>query len=119
MLDGLTLVTKDDLEHFEQKLDQLNVNLQLLLQLTKMPDVIKVAEISKIENVSVAQLRGRERYLLPRFGVSGFPAGTDRWEMKEFLEWRAISPEKRKQMWRDLPAKERQKIVMGKYADAS
>ena len=119
MLDGQVLVTKQDLEQFQEKLDLLATRLDMVLMITKLPAVIKVAEISQIESVSVTQLRGKERYLLPRFGVSGFPDGTDRWTMEEYLEWKAIPPSKRKEMWKALPAKERQRIVMGKYAEAS
>ncbi len=118
MLDNQVLVTKEDLNNFEKKLDLLNDQFALILQITKSPTVVKINDIARMENVSTTQIRGKERYLLPRFGVSAFE-GTTRWPMKEYLEWRSIPPDKRKQMWRDLPAKERQRIVMGKYADAS
>lgn len=111
MLDGQTLVTKEDLAKFEQKLDLLDLHLKMILEQAKMPEVIKISDIAQIENMSYSQISGKERYLLPRFGISAFPEGTIRWTMKEFLEWKAIPPEKRKQMWWDLPARERQRIV--------
>lgn len=119
MLDNQILVTKEDLDHFEQKLDLLNDQLSTILLIARLPTIVKISHIARMENVSVSFIRGKGRYLLPRFGVSAFEDGTTRWPMREYLEWRAIPPEKRKQMWKDLPAKERQRIVMGKYADAS
>lgn len=119
MLDGQTLVTKEDLANFEKKLDLLNLHFRMVLEVAKLPEVVRISDIARIENISGTHLRGKGRYLLPRFGVSAYDDGTIRWPMEEYLEWRKISPEKRLQMWKALPTKERQRIVMGKYADAS
>lgn len=119
MLDGQTLVTRKDLENFDMKLDLLNDQFKLILQIAKLPSVVRISDIAGMENVSGSHLRGKGRYLLPRFGVSAFEDGSTRWTMQEYLEWKKILPEKRLEMWKNLPAKERQRIVMGKYANAS
>ncbi len=116
MLDGQVLVTREDLNHFEQKLDLLNTQFSMILQIAKMPTIVKIQDIARMENVSSTFIRGKGRYLLPRFGVSAFGDGCIRWSMQEYLDWKEISPDKRKKMWKDLPPKEKQRIVMGKYA---
>lgn len=57
--------------------------------------------IAKAEHVAPSQLyaRGSERYLLPRFGESGYPTGKCRWDTEEYLRWRKIPPEERRQMY--------------------
>lgn len=62
---------------------------------------ITIKEIAEIEDVSISQLRphGAERYLLPRFGQSGYPTGKTRWNVEEYLEWSNIDPEERKQAY--------------------
>jgi hypothetical protein len=115
----VSVFTKEDLKRLEDGISQLQDWFQLIISMTKMPEVVKIKDISKIENVSTTALRGRSRYLLPRFGVSAYEDGHDRWPLQEYLEWKKIPPHKRKQMWKDLPVKERQRIVMGKYADQS
>lgn len=58
---------------------------------------ITPSEIARLEGVSVSQIRrnGAERYLLPRFGQSGYPTGAVRWDVSEYLAWRAIDPNER------------------------
>ena len=50
----------------------------LLLALTGGKPIATIKHIAKMEGCSESQLRagGRERYLLPRFGESGYPTGT-------------------------------------------
>ena len=74
----------------------------LLLALTGGKPIAPIKHIAKMEGCSESQLRagGRERYLLPRFGESGYPTGTCRWDMKEYLEWRAIPRSERYAMWK-------------------
>lgn len=59
---------------------------------------ITIKEIAELEGVSVSQLRpnGKERYLLPRFGQSGYPTGVTRWNVDEYLEWSQIDPNERR-----------------------
>ena len=62
---------------------------------------VTISDIARLEGVSVSQLRkgGKERYLLPRFGVSGYPTGAVRWNISEYLEWRAVDPRERQQSY--------------------
>lgn len=74
-----------------------------LLVITEGRPVATIKHIAKMEGCAESQLRrgGRERYLLPRFGESGYPTGTCRWDMNEYLEWRAIPKEERYRMWQE------------------
>lgn len=58
---------------------------------------VSVNFIAKKEGVSASQLRkgGRERYLLPRYGKSGYPTGRTRWDAMEYAQWRHIPAEER------------------------
>ncbi len=71
---------------------------------TNTKRTITISEIAQIEGVSVSQLRkgGKERYLLPRFGVSGYPTGSTRWNVEEYLEWSQVDPEERRQAYLEL-----------------
>lgn len=62
---------------------------------------INISEIALCEGVSVSQLRpnGPERYLLPRFGESGYPTGAVRWDVEEYLKWSQIDPEERRKAY--------------------
>jgi hypothetical protein len=111
----VSIFTKEDLKRLEDGISQLQDWFQLIVTMTKLPDVVKIKDIAQIENVSSTILRGKCRYLLPRFGVSAFDEGYDRWPLQEYLEWKRIPPHKRKKMWKDLPVEERQRIVMGKH----
>lgn len=73
-----------------------------LLVITGGKPIATITHIAKMEGCAPSQLRrgGRERYLLPRFGESGYPTGTCRWDMKEYLEWRLIPREERYAMWK-------------------
>ena len=68
---------------------------------TNVKKTVTISDIAKMEGVSVSQLRkgGKERYLLPRFGVSGYPTGAVRWNISEYLDWRAIDPRERQQAY--------------------
>ncbi len=74
-----------------------------LLIITGGKPVATIKHIAKMEGCAESQLRrgGRERYLLPRFGESGYPTGTCRWDMNEYLEWRAIPKEERHRMYQE------------------
>jgi len=111
----IDVATKEDFYHLEQKISQMQDALKLIVQMGKFPEIVRIKDIAQMENVSGTSLRGRYRYLLPRFGVSAFEDGSARWPLDEYLEWRKIDPKKRKAMWQNLPPKEKQKIVMGKH----
>lgn len=64
---------------------------------------ITVKEIAEKEGCSVSALSpsGKERYLLPRFGESGYPDGPKRWDLIEYWKWRQIPVEERKAMYKE------------------
>lgn len=68
---------------------------------TNVKKTVTISDIAKMEGVSVSQLRkgGKERYLLPRFGTSGYTTGAVRWNVSEYLDWRAIDPRERQQAY--------------------
>lgn len=49
--------------------------------------VWKISDIAKRTGFSVESLRGKDRWMLPRFGESAFPSGPARWPVDECLEW--------------------------------
>lgn len=112
---GIDVATKEDFLHLEKKISQMQEALKLIVQMGKLPDVVRIKDIARMENVSETLIRGRCRYLLPRFGVSAYEDGSARWPLDEYLEWRKIDPKERKWMWMDLSPKEKQKIIMGKH----
>jgi hypothetical protein len=68
---------------------------------TKAKKTITPSEIAYLEGVSLSQVRkgGKERYLLPRFGNSGYPTGCVRWDVEEYLAWRKQDPVERRQAY--------------------
>ena len=59
--------------------------------------VWKISDIAKRTGFSVESLRGKDRWMLPRFGESAFPSGPVRWPVDECLEWlkRPVSEKQR------------------------
>ena len=76
---------------------------RFLIRLLLPKSTITVKEIAQREGCSVAALSpsGKERYLLPRFGESGYPDGPKRWDIMEYYEWQKIPKEERKRMWQE------------------
>lgn len=72
-----------------------------IFRMTGGRDVVDIAFIAKREGCSESQLRrgGRERYLLPRFGESGYPTGTTRWDAEEYVRWAMIPREERRKAY--------------------
>lgn len=95
---SIDLVTTQDLEEKTKHLEELILDISNKLMI---PRVLKVNDIARIEGVSKTQILARERYLLPRFGKSGYPDGVIRWDKEEYEEWRKIPPLVRKQMMID------------------
>lgn len=64
-------------------------------------NVVTIKDIAHLEGCSESQLRrgGRERYLLPRFGESGYPTGTTRWDNEEYVRWYLIPREERRKAY--------------------
>lgn len=95
----MEIATKQDFDALEAQMADLKDSVNILLNYINAPKVVKVEDICRIEGVSKSQINGKEQYLLPRFGVSGYPVGVRRWDLDEYLKWRAISPAERYRMW--------------------
>lgn len=88
-----------ELKDIRESIDSLYRILDVMIASGKAKKTVTVDEIAKMEGVSNSQIRQREKYLLPRFGESGYPEGPRRWDFEEYLEWRKIPPEERKKAW--------------------
>jgi len=90
---------KQDFQRLEREVGEVKAMLTLFASRSPLPKVIKVADIARIEGVSVSQLWKTEKYLLPRFGQSAFPVGSVRWTLDEYLEWSRRDPSERHRAW--------------------
>jgi len=88
-----------DFQRLEQEIADVKVMLSVFANKANAPKVVRVSDISKVENVSICQLYKNERYLLPRFGESAFPVGTVRWPLEEYLAWSRRDPQERYREW--------------------
>lgn len=91
-----------ELEIITERLTMLEEKMQLFLD-TGGRNVVFVSDIAKREGCSESQLRkgGAERYLLPRFGESGYPSGRTRWDVDEYLAWSKMPKEERREAYRE------------------
>lgn len=95
----LDLATKADIAAMQAKIEDLERVVGVLVEISDMTRTITPAQIAKREGVSVRSLDGSMQYLLPRFGVSGFPDGKRRWTVREYASWSARDPQERKKEW--------------------
>ena len=95
----MEIPSKQDFDELQAQVAELKSMVDIMLTHIGAPKTVKVDDICKIEGVSKTQINGKEQYLLPRFGVSGYPAGVRRWDLQEYLDWRNIDPKKRYLMW--------------------
>lgn len=84
------VVTVEDLERVEGKIDRLTNVIERLLVASKINDTVKVSDIAEVEGCSESFLRSASgSYLLPNFGKSSYPdTAVTRWTVGEFLSWR-------------------------------
>lgn len=110
-----------EIEFVDPKVEALEKRMEYLIDLVEMvierTDGNLTADINYIarkEGCHPAQLRkgGRERYLLPRFGESGYPVGTCRWDVREYAKWRAIPRKERYSAYQKQLDEERRKAVL-------
>ena len=80
------------------KVDELQATVSMLTNMLDISHTLTVTDIAKLEGVSRSSLYGDQRYLLPRFGESGYPTGATRWDREEYMEWRKIPAAERKRM---------------------
>lgn len=88
-----------ELQDIRKSIDDLYRILDVMIASGKSKRTVTIDDIAKIEGVSNSSIRHREKYLLPRFGESGYPDGRCRWDFDEYLEWRKRPPEERKRAW--------------------
>jgi len=107
----MEVATKQDFDALQAQMADLKDTVSILLNYINAPKVVKVEDICRIEGVSKSQINGKEQYLLPRFGVSGYPAGVRRWDLDEYLKWRSIAPAERYRMWQQHLETVRQRSI--------
>ena len=95
----MEIPSKQDFDSLQAQVTELKDVIRIMLARIDAPKVVKVEDICRIEGVSKSQINGKEQYLLPRFGASGYPVGVRRWDLEEYLQWRQIPAEKRYLMW--------------------
>ncbi len=104
MLEDQVLVTKQDLEQFQEKLDLLSTHLDMVLMITKLPAVIKVAEISQIERAFPLPSCGeRNGISSPGLGCQDSLMGRTAGRWRSTWSGRQFPRVKRKEMWKALP----------------
>ena len=85
-----------DFDELLARLDETNERLAFLTLSCKLPETVDIADIAKIKGISKTQLREKERYLLPNFGVSQYPDGPTRWDYTVYEAWNRRSVNERK-----------------------
>lgn len=87
-----------EMAEMKREVENLSSMFEIFLIRNKQKATVNISDIARIEGVSLGQLRkgGTERYLLPRFGESGYPTGSVRWDLDEYLDWRKKDPNERR-----------------------
>lgn len=88
-----------ELNSIKTSIDDLYRIISVLADTGKVKKTVGMQDIADMEGISVTSLRTKERYLLPRFGESGYPTGSCRWDMDEYLKWRKIPAKERELAW--------------------
>lgn len=96
------VVTAEELNNLSVKVDTTLDLLKTFLLVSGQKAVVTVKDIARNEGVSESFLRSASGcYLLPRYGVSAYPdASSARWDIDEYIKWRAIDPTLRKESQR-------------------
>lgn len=91
------LLTKEDLAELKAKVEEMREYLKFLTIVFALPMTVNITAISKLLGVSRTQLKTKEAYLVPNFGLRGdYPDGTKRWKWDTWAEWSARPVEERK-----------------------
>ncbi len=104
----VNVVTKDELEDVQKKLDLILVLLKKANIVNKLPLTVTVKDIAKMEGVHVS-FYARCPWLLPNFGELGEGKRTRRWDMESYLKWREIPEEEKKSMYHQHLESERKR----------
>lgn len=90
------LTSASDIGAINRRLDDLT----RLMVTGKLKGTVSIMDIAEFEGVSRGFLYGKGAYLLPRYGKSGYPDKADaRWNTEEYLKWREIPAEVRKEAY--------------------
>ncbi len=94
----VSVATVEDFNSLSVKVDTTLDLLKTFLLVSGQKAVVTVKDIARSEGVSESFLRSASGcYLLPRYGVSAYPdASSARWDIDEYVRWRAIDPALRK-----------------------
>ena len=95
----MEIPTMADFSRLESEIAELKTMLQSVMIHSTARQTVTVSDICQIEGVSKPQILKTERYLLPNFGLSGYPTGRTRWDLETYLKWRARPAEERKRMF--------------------
>ena len=79
-----------------RKIDMILSFMSKFMLISGQKSVMKVSDIANLTGKGEDRLRGKDRWMLPRFGESAFPSGPARWPLEETLEWIA-KPDSEKQ----------------------
>lgn len=91
------LLTKEDLTEVKAEVQEMRGYLRFLATVFALPMTVNISNISKMLCVSRTQLKTKEAYLVPNFGLKGdFPDGTKRWRWETWAAWNARPVEERK-----------------------
>ena len=91
------LLTKEDLAELQTEVGEVRDYLKFISARFMLPTTVNITDITKITGVSRTQLKAKEAYLVPNFGLRGdFPDGTKRWRWETWSAWSARPVEERK-----------------------
>lgn len=91
------LLTKEDLAELRSEVREVRDYLKFISVRFTLPTTVNITDITRITGVSRTQLKSKEAYLVPNFGIKGdFPDGTKRWRWETWSAWSARSVEERK-----------------------
>lgn len=107
---SVSLPTVEDYEKLLKKVEALTLLVKHMALSLCAKQVVTIADICSMESVSKSQVMGKERYLLPNFGLSDYPEGVIRWKWDTYVAWRDIPASQRKEMY----AEHLKNIVRGK-----
>lgn len=100
-----------ELDDIKKELSSMQQIILALVETGKVKKTVGIADVARMEGISRTSICGKERYLLPRFGESGYPTGSIRWDIDEYLKWRKIPAEERERAWHKQLDEERRRYV--------
>lgn len=96
----MEIASREEIQALAADVKDLKRMFNLFLIQNKLPQTVSVADIARIEGKSISYLCNNGAYLLPRYGVSGYPEKRNRrWDYQEFLDWQKIPAEERKMIF--------------------